>query len=422
MTALFLPALIGFTAGLCVTLALRRPLRRQFGPGCAYATWVLPPAFGAIAWLPPLGWTPALPANIPQTMHAIVLTASTTTASVHLLPWLALATWSLGVIALLSRLTTHYVRIHRSMRPLSQTLRTCVEAVDPELVSGQVREHACGPAVVAGWRSCIVLPADFGTRFDTCQQRLVLAHERTHLRRGDAWWNLLAELVCAVLWFHPLVWFARKRFRLDQEMACDASVLARHPHERRGYARALLQGIDRPAVPALATWLDEPQLKERLHMIGNFTQNKIRRRGGMFVLLGLMLGGAFAAQAMQPASPTQDKPATRASVNQSRQTPPVYPASAIKNQHRGTVVLKVKVGTRGNALEVLPMPGKAAPELVEAAVNAAKKWHFKPAENAHGKAVAGWVKVPVTFALDKHTPATIVLLPKDHQAANKDSK
>jgi TonB family protein len=55
--------------------------------------------------------------------------------------------------------------------------------------------------------------------------RAVLAHELAHVQRGDWLVHLLAELVCAVYWFHPLIWSARNQMRRQSERAADDLVL-----------------------------------------------------------------------------------------------------------------------------------------------------------------------------------------------------
>src|SRR5690606_182279 len=98
-----------------------------------------------------------------------------------------------------------------------------------------------GPALVGAWRARIVLPADFERRYDTLERELILAHERVHLARGDAWVNAFVALLRSLNWFNPLVHLAAAKFRLDQELACDAAVIARFPRARRRYADAMLK-------------------------------------------------------------------------------------------------------------------------------------------------------------------------------------
>lgn len=94
------------------------------------------------------------------------------------------------------------------------------------------RLHASAPAVLWAPRSLLLLPTDFLAHFDIDERRLIFRHEQIPLRRGDPLWSLLAEIMLTMLWFHPLTWLALPRFRLDQDLACDKSVLPtrRHTH------------------------------------------------------------------------------------------------------------------------------------------------------------------------------------------------
>ena len=58
-------------------------------------------------------------------------------------------------------------------------------------------------------RPVIVLPSGFLDDFDVRQQDAMLTHELAHLAAGDPLWQLLADLAAALLWWHPLAWWAR---------------------------------------------------------------------------------------------------------------------------------------------------------------------------------------------------------------------
>jgi len=71
----------------------------------------------------------------------------------------------------------------------------------------------------------IVLPAECESW--SHERRLaVLLHELAHVRRRDLAGHTLGRLVCAVYWFHPLVWTAARKLRDESERACDDLALA----------------------------------------------------------------------------------------------------------------------------------------------------------------------------------------------------
>ncbi|MGC4042429.1 MAG: M56 family metallopeptidase [Armatimonas sp.] len=71
--------------------------------------------------------------------------------------------------------------------------------------------------------------------------RLLVAHELAHLRRGDLAWEWIGVLTQTIFWFHPLVWLARREERLAREEAADALALLAAAAPPADYARALLE-------------------------------------------------------------------------------------------------------------------------------------------------------------------------------------
>lgn len=120
----------------------------------------------------------------------------------------------------------------------------------PRLVmaSGFPMPFACGFV-----RSSIVLPRK-AAEWDERRRRAVLCHELAHLRRRDLIVNAVAQLAAAVYWFHPLVWMALRRLRIESERACDDLVL-RTGTRASEYADHLLQIVStarRQLTPAIA--------------------------------------------------------------------------------------------------------------------------------------------------------------------------
>lgn len=378
------------SAALTLVLLGRRAARRSFGAGPAFGLWSLP-LFAAL-----LPWLPSLPAHglaVPALSGSVAYAAGIVDHA-PATPWLRWL-WLLGTALMSLRLGLHYWRLHRQLRPLSASILAALRGTLTAQALARLRLHPAGPAVLWAPRSLVLLPVDFLQRFEAAERDLVLRHEFIHLRHGDALWSLVAELALALLWFHPLAWLARSRFRLDQELACDERVLRDAPHAAAPYAHTLLHSVGLATQPALIPWLTEPQLKERLTMIQRHRPGALRRRAGSVALAVLIAGSVFVAQA----ATSSHKAGQDLSYNARIQ--PRYPLSAIKNKEQGTVILKVLVGTDGMPLKVDVDPvTKAAPDLVEAARQAATHWHFGP-EIKNGKPVEGYARVPVTFSLNE---------------------
>ncbi len=81
------------------------------------------------------------------------------------------------------------------------------------------------PVAFGGLRPGIGLPARFGTAFSPGQQDAMLAHELAHLAARDPLWHGFAEIVTALLWWHPLVWWARRQLHIASEFTADEASL-----------------------------------------------------------------------------------------------------------------------------------------------------------------------------------------------------
>lgn len=76
-----------------------------------------------------------------------------------------------------------------------------------------------------------------------------------------------------------------------------------------------------------------------------------------------------------------------------------YPADAQRNGETGTVVVRIEVGTDGEPTAVTVVSRSGSRSLDRAAVQAAKRWRFRPAQQ-NGRAVAAAVEVPIAFTLE----------------------
>ena len=79
-----------------------------------------------------------------------------------------------------------------------------------------------------------------------------------------------------------------------------------------------------------------------------------------------------------------------------RKVRPEYPEPARKADVEGVVKVRALLGQDGRVKDIRII--KSIPPLDRAAATAVRQWTFKPAR-AHGKPVAVWVEVPVSFTL-----------------------
>lgn len=148
-------------------------------------------------------------------------------------PWLdraATIAWPAGSALLLALLVVVHARFRRERR----------EWPVAELHDVRVRlSPGTGPAVVGLVRPEIVVPRWLLQRSPE-EQRLVLAHEREHVRAGDGLLLAAGWAVAALLPWHPASWWMLSRLRLSVELDCDARVLRRGAAPRR-YGALLIE-------------------------------------------------------------------------------------------------------------------------------------------------------------------------------------
>jgi len=81
------------------------------------------------------------------------------------------------------------------------------------------------PAVCRVWRPVVVLPQSIADHLDDAELDAIMFHEVVHIKRRDNLAGNIQMVICALLWFHPLVWLISSRLFDERELACDEEVL-----------------------------------------------------------------------------------------------------------------------------------------------------------------------------------------------------
>ena len=363
MTGWLIETFVASTLLMLLVLAIRAPVRRAFGPQMAYALWALPVIR---MLLPPLpgDWQltsliapfvreadvpgivtgvikpEALPAGIDKgavTMIEIgtgshpataALVAPTHGANGPSLLILGLGLWAIGALAFLA---WHLIAHRRHCARLLRAAR-----VDRTVAQGKVRvietDAVHGPLAFGVLRKYVAFPCDFTERYDEQERALALAHELGHHVRGDLIANWVALLVLAIHWFNPVAWRAFRAFRADQEMACDALVLAgRAQALRHAYGRAIVKSAHGGAVSAACHLHTINEVKGRLRMLSKTHKNTPTRLAAGLIgtgalglaALGLTASGTQAAERIKAKVET----VTGVKLDQDVPAPPAPPAA-----------------------------------------------------------------------------------------------
>ena len=92
------------------------------------------------------------------------------------------------------------------------------------LVKILISPKASTPMTWGIFQPFVLLPDD-AINWSEDRLKMVLTHELAHVKRKDFVTHLVTQLVSAMLWFNPLIWFVSKQLISDREHACDDYVL-----------------------------------------------------------------------------------------------------------------------------------------------------------------------------------------------------
>lgn len=102
------------------------------------------------------------------------------------------------------------------------------------------------------------------------------------------------------------------------------------------------------------------------------------------------------AAAVQPVA--QPKTVSESAVRYLQRPVPEYPKASLKLREEGKVIIRVLVDVNGKPQQAIVAESSGYSRLDEAAVTAVRKALFEP-YSENGRALAVWVRVPITFNL-----------------------
>lgn len=288
MSGWIIETLIASTLLMVLVLAIREQVSRRFGPRIAYALWLLP-ALRMI--LPPLPQSWGTAEVAPVSKVAVMIGQAAPAAATSATNWVLTlaAIWALGGLAFLGWHLGSYRRF------ASQVRRECEPLCNHDAFTVQASPKVRAPLAFGVLGKMVVVPADFADRYDATEQRFALEHEVTHHRRGDLIANLAGLTMLALHWFNPVAHIAWRAFRLDQEAACDAMVLAgASAADRHAYGSALVKSATGGVPLAACTMTAKTGLKTRLRRI---VEGRLAPMRGGAALAGLVVVGGLAVTA-----------------------------------------------------------------------------------------------------------------------------
>jgi TonB family protein len=344
-------------------------------------------------------------------------------ASVETVVLVLLATGAVLRLAWLGAGLLRLRSLRRRSRPLTPLPLPITSAIARTGATAEilVSPEVASPLTLGWFRPAILLPESF-TLLEEAEQEAVACHELLHVKRRDSWALLLEEGARALLWAQPAAWGVLSGISLSREQAVDRAAVD-STGDLRAYLRALavLARLSQESPAAALPFHTRSHLVRRVaHLAKEVPMSRTRASLATAVAAAsLLLVGAAGASAFPFGSDSQPPAAKAATAKaggiaanegealkvggevkepvQISRIQPTYPEEARKNGIQGVVKLSAVVDAKGNVTKVEPIESPD-PTLAAAAVDAVRKWTYKPA-TLKGKPVKVIMTITVSFKL-----------------------
>ena len=170
--------------------------------------------------------------------------------------------WVSGVSAMLLYAVISYVRL---MGKMKTAIKTEDGIYETDMVSTAFSAGLFPPK--------IFLPCGLSEN----EKKLIVAHERVHIKRFDFITKPLAFAGLSLHWFNPMVWLSFALMTKDMELSCDEAVLKiMGTEEKKSYSNALLKvSMRRSGLTALPLAFAGTGIKERVKNVLQYKKPKL---------------------------------------------------------------------------------------------------------------------------------------------------
>lgn len=128
-------------------------------------------------------------------------------------------------------------RKHRKLRRLTAGMekeRICGEEI-------YINEMSVTPFTIGRVHTKTIVPGVMLQNMRKEELRIILLHERTHIRLGHLWCCLLWDMIRILLWANPFLTICRGCFREDMESICDKVTMQKGSWGAEDYGMLLLR-------------------------------------------------------------------------------------------------------------------------------------------------------------------------------------
>jgi len=412
MVNLLVELFIPVTFMISVFLLGHKYLLAMLGVINLYRLWLIIP-LSLLVYLLPAPWQQA--EHIVQTELVRYVVLPTQEMQQNMSAQWAIYLWLTISITLMGYWLLSHIQFTKRLKleklPASSEPMLMNTALWPKNLIVYQSEKAYSPMLVGLLNQVLVLPKNFQQAYNQEQQQLILEHEICHFDRNDIYWNLMAFTLIALFWFHPLVWLAYFRFRRDQELSCDATVLARKQLASRiNYSKALLVAAE-SAPPLAFAQLSFKKYGDKEIMFERIKQIKLDTKASKLsvslatimsvaIMSSVSYAGNIAEHSIQENKPTKYRvpPKPKKAVKPVVRVEPKYPIKAAHENIEGAVVLKFDVTADGDVDNIHVMNGVPAYVFDRVAIDALKQWKYEATGEKHKNHL-----VQLDFRLDKNS-------------------
>jgi len=175
-------------------------------------------------------------------------------------------------------------------------LRQAINAGDVPIFWSHATPH---PVTFGAARPVILLPVAIKS-VDLAAQRAVVAHELHHVKRRDWMWTIGEEILRAIFWFHPGMWWLISRVQLAREAVVDElSILT--TNARRAYLDTLLAFADDTGLRSTTAFSARRHLFHRVMLLSKEgTMSSARVAFASCLLAFALAGGTWKAVSAFP--------------------------------------------------------------------------------------------------------------------------
>ena len=250
-----------------------------------------------------------------------------------------------------------------------------------------VSRRVSGPITFGLIHPVVVFPRAVST-MPARVQEAITCHELLHVKRRDWLHEIFEEILRAILWFHPAIWWLIGRIRLSREQVVDQEAI-RAIASRERYVEALLAVAStgsRPRFVPASPFLRRHLLKKRVARILQESAMSTRRLIASFTVSAAALAVAatfavrsFPLEAQGKAAADTGEPIQVVSGGEHllHGGLPHYPRRAVDRKIEGDVVIDMTLNARGEVSDARVLSGPD--ELRTAALEAVLQWHYSPA-------------------------------------------